>query len=163
MINLKTRYSAVICAAMMMASCETINSVSGEGIEKSSSASSQASQESRLPAQTLAPGECGLFVFRRDDARSFTLFAREGAGAKLFDGQERILSQTDKSGTPYDLQYPVQSFVTDQGMRVDLTLSDPQVLDQGTRYTNGLLEQTLPDGWSLKMPVAALSICLPRS
>ena len=160
MINLKMRYSAIICAAMMMAGCETISSA--VGTEKSASTLSKASQESRLPAQNLAPGECGLFVFRRDEARTFTLFAREGAGAKLFDGQEVALTQTEKSGTPYDLQYPVQSFVTDQGTRVDLTLSEPQVLDQGTRYINGLLEQTRPDGWSLKMPVAALSICLPR-
>ena len=160
MINPKMRYSAIIYAAMMMAGCETISSAGGA--KKSGSILSKASHESRLPAQNLAPGECGLFVFRRDDARSFTLFAREDTGAKLFDGQERALVQTAKSGTPYDQQYPVQSFVTNQGMRVDLTLSDPQVLDQGTRYTNGLLEQTRPDGWTLKIPVAALSICLPR-
>lgn len=114
----------------------------------------------RLPAQNLAPGKCGLFVFAKDEARTFILFAQEGGAAKLFDGAQVALTQTAKSGAAQDKQFPVQSFKSATGEDVMLTLRNAERFEGGTRYPGGLLERVRADGWALKIPVAGLSTCI---
>lgn len=111
-----------------------------------------------LSARTLAPNECGLFVWTADVDKRFKLFSQSQTGSGIWNGPngETAISLTEKSGAPTDGQYPKQSF---EGAGLTLVLRDAEGITQGTRYKEGTLTQLSPEGWDKVTPVVGLSMC----
>lgn len=111
-----------------------------------------------LSAQTLAPGECGLFVWSAGEDKIFTLFSRSKTNSGVWFGPngEAALKITGRSGVPTNGQYPKQDFA-DAGL--SLVLKSPEVITQGTRYKQGTLKQQSPEGGYKVTPVVGLSMC----
>jgi hypothetical protein len=100
----------------------------------------------RLPAQTLLPGDCGLFGWTKKDDPAFVFFATEGRAIHLQNGRAVTL---DPDGA-----FPA---VTYGGLRLELGPPEPMI--DAIRYPNARLEQTLADGFVKIEPLVMLQTC----
>ena len=123
-----------------------------------STPSSTSVNSKALSAQSLAPGECGLFVWSAGVDKQFTLFSRSKTNTGVWYGPdgETALNLTGRSGATTDGQYPKQDFA-EAGL--SLVLKGPEVITQGTRYKQGILKQQSPEGGYKVTPVVGLSMC----
>lgn len=111
-----------------------------------------------LSAQSLAPGDCGLFVWSAGVDKQFIFFSRSKTNSGVWygpDGETSII-MSGKSGVPTDGQYPKQDF-KDAGL--SLSLKSPEIITQGTRYKQGTLTHLSPEGWDVVTSVVGLSTC----
>jgi len=139
---------SVLPALMLMSACASL----------SKDTVNTATRSNALSAQTLAPGECGLFVWIADADKRFKLFSQSQTNSGVWRGPngETNITLTAKSGIPTDGQYPEQSF---ESADLTLVLKDAEVITQGTRYKAGTLTQMSPEGWDKITPVVGLSMC----
>lgn len=107
--------------------------------------------------KTLAAGECGLYVWTADAAKTFTLFASPYEITLLSGGQESRL--TEKSPTTPPAMS--REFVDEAGKRLSLTLLLPQEIEGGRRYRAGRLTSLAEDGWEKVVPIVGLYACQP--
>ena len=108
-----------------------------------------------LGGQTLQPGECGLFVWRADAAKTFALFSSEDRGV-LHIGKETAFTPTD------DPLAPEQAITVDE-RTYQLALADPSPVEGGTRYTSGTLKTRSDQEWDVVIPVLGLNLCQPEA
>ena len=150
MVTMKHRWIITLFAATCLSACATTPS-----LDKAQDVPQSKRQE--LPAQTLAAGECGLFVWTADDARRFILFGKSQAFKAIWqDGaSQRALKIIDQNGTPTQGQFPTQIY--DNGMT--LRMMKAQRIDGGTRYQGGTLSKKTADGWDSVTPVIGVSSC----
>ena len=107
-----------------------------------------------LSARTLAPGQCALFVWRNDAAKTFTLFSSKEESVVHVGKETRF----EPKGDPLA---PDQIF--DAGEREwTLTLGEPEKIETGERYGAGTLRTVTDDGWDLVVPVIGLVSCQPE-
>lgn len=120
----------------------------------------QSRLKSGLPAQTLAVGECGLFVWAATPSKPFILFSEAAKARGLwYDGAQEPLTLIEKSGEiAYD-QSPENSYLRPNGQRLRLALSDAEMIEDGMRYKSGTLTVQTPEGWEKVMPVIGLAAC----
>ena len=113
--------------------------------------------EASISGKTLEPGECGLYVWTADAAKTFTLFATPSE-LSYFRGGETI-SLTEKNPT----RPPSSSreFFDPDGKSLALTLLSPQDIDGGRRFKAGRLTSLSDDGWEKVVPVVGLYACQP--
>ena len=114
--------------------------------------------KSQLSARTLAPGDCGLFVWSTDAQKRFILFTdASGQKAVWHDGsrETRLTSLTPFAGIA-----PKQRFESG-ALVLSLDLRSPQIIDQGTRYKAGILKKkdSLAETDERVTPVVGLSSC----
>ncbi|MFB9375231.1 hypothetical protein ACFFUB_14800 [Algimonas porphyrae] len=100
----------------------------------------------RLPPQTLAAGECGLFGWDAVAATRFVFFAKGGA-ALYADGQS-IRSMRSEGAFP----------ATDYGP-VQIELGPPDALIDGVRYPEARLTALMDDGYTRVQPLVMLESC----
>lgn len=114
-------------------------------------------QTQGLAPNSLAAGECGLYVWTADAAKTFMLFAAPSRITYLDQGTEILL--TEKNPT----QPPARNrkFMDANGKAVSLTLLSPQQIDEGTRYKSGRLTTLSDDGWEKVVPVVGFYACQP--
>ena len=110
-----------------------------------------------LSPKTLAAGECGLYIWAADRAKTFTLFASPREITYLKAGQPIALIENN----PPALPATKREFVDAEGKRLNLTLLSPQIIDGGTRYKSGRLTSLSDDGWEKVMPIVGLYACQP--
>lgn len=117
-----------------------------------------------LAAQTLAAGECGLFLWSKTDISRFAFFSRALSGTALFkpDETETRLSQTRSRGTIFGQFTTDMGFAAPDGSQIDLTFRAGEVLQGGQRVDAGLITVTDPDGWQTKLPVLGVRACQPE-
>ena len=116
--------------------------------------------ETEMPAfsgKTLAPGECGLYVWTADAAKTFTLFASPSEITYLQAGRDMPLTEKSPT-TPPSIN---REFIDSDGKRLSLTLLSPQDIDGGTRYKSGRLVSLSEDGWEKVVPIVGLYACQP--
>ena len=130
---------------LLLAGCATM----AKDDVKSSAANAQ--------AKILAPGECGLYVWTADAAKSFTLFA-SASETQYFKGATEI-SLIEKN--PTNPPSTNRKFMDETGKALRLTLLSPQDIDGGTRYKSGRLTSLTDDGWETVVPVVGLYACQP--
>lgn len=128
---------ALALAALLLAGCASAPEPAGP------------TERAGLSARQLAPGECGLFVWRVDAAKTFTLFA-SARESVLWDGAERRAASSDPLATEQAIR------AGDRDWR--LSLGGERAFEGGTRYTSGTL-RTSDDGWERVIPVVGLSTC----
>ena len=107
--------------------------------------------------KTLASGECGLYVWTADAAKTFTLFASPTEIAYLKAGRNIPLTESSPTMPPSTNR----EFIDSDGKRLSLTLLSPQDIDGGTRYKSGRLVSLSEDGWEKVVPIVGLYACQP--
>ncbi|MEP3889967.1 MAG: hypothetical protein ABJN69_05835 [Hellea sp.] len=112
---------------------------------------------SGLAEKTLAPGECGLYVWTADAAKTFTLFAKESQITYLSGGKEVLLTEKNPTVPPARSR----EFRDENGKSLSLTLLSPQQIEEGTRYKSGRLISLDADGWEKIVPIVGFYACQP--
>ena len=120
----------------------------------------QPSSKPGLPAQTLAIGECGLFVWARTSTKPFILFSQAAKSRGLWynDTQETITLLKNSDGSAYG-QAPENTYQRPNGQSLRLALSDAEMIEDGMRYKSGTLTFLTDEGWEKVMPVIGLAAC----
>jgi hypothetical protein len=116
-----------------------------------------------LPAQRLAPGECGLFLWSVTAPRTFVFFARAASGtAELwYDEKVATLLEVDAYGDIFGQFLTASEYVSREGhLEVSLTFRPGERLEQGQRVEAGRLVIRGRDGWERVQPVSGVSACL---
>lgn len=105
----------------------------------------------------LAAGECGLYVWTADAAKTFILFATPTELSYL-QGR-KMIALTEKN--PTIPPATSREFMDPEGNSLSLTLLSPEEIDGGTRYKSGRLTSLSEDGWEKVVPVVGLYACQP--
>ena len=109
-----------------------------------------------LSPRNLSAGECGLFVWKADQSKTFILFADQDKASLYRDGAEVDLSIASGSLAPNE-----RKFVDQNGQIFSLSLLDAQEIENSTRYKAGRLISTTQQGWEHVTPVVGLFTCQP--
>ena len=115
-----------------------------------------------LEAQSLAPGECGLFLWTLAEPRTFVFFSKAGTESALISlgGKAARMSQSSADGEIFgqfmtDMQYePLE----DEGT-LNVFIEPGTLLEQGQRTETARLTFTDPEGWETIVPVAGVRAC----
>lgn len=117
-----------------------------------------------LPAQKLAPGECGLFLWGMSAPRRFVFFTEASSGEALIlhDGAPQRLVVAEAGGEVFG-QFFTESGYTAPGANwtVILTLAPGELLEGGQRVRSGRLVTRGADGWETVLPVTGVRACMP--
>ena len=111
-----------------------------------------------LTPRKLSPGDCGLFVWKANQSKTFILYANQeaGTGALYREGQEVALT-SDK----YNNQSTQRVFKDPEGKTIKLSLFDSEEVERGVRYKSGRLSSTDENSWELIEPVVGVFTCQP--
>jgi len=105
----------------------------------------------------LAAGECGLYVWTADAAKTFTLFAAPSEVSYLKGGKTIALTEKNSTVPPAS----TREFMDPEGKSLNLTLLAPQEIENGIRYKAGRLTSLSDDGWEKVVPIVGLYACQP--
>lgn len=143
-----------ITAMTLLAACASV----GNGGTNSKASSKL---DDRLAPRDLGKGECGIFVWTADNARRFIFFSQtEKSTASWWSADGEIDVTRMSSGGIYAFdQASEQSFKLPDGGNLKLSLSNPEEVDNGTRYKSGAITQTSADGWEKVIPVLGMAAC----
>lgn len=133
-----------LCMPVVLTACST---TSDPDPDVSGAISSIGNSASGLPAQTLAPGECGLFGWDTSIRPTFVFFATA----------ERALYLSSDGG-PETLT-PVGPFPSVDYGSLKLTLGTAEPLIAGARYAQARVTQVLEDGFTRVRPLVILRSC----
>jgi hypothetical protein len=117
-----------------------------------------------LPAQTLEPGTCGLFLWTRDEPRHFILFFVAGAptARAVLNGQEQALSVVSQKGDVFGQFLSRMILQTADGESVSLTLTPGEEIDGGRRVPLARMISKDGEGWEIITPLTGLTACQPE-
>ena len=110
-----------------------------------------------ISGKTLAAGECGLYVWTADAAKTFTLFAAPSEVSYLKGGKTIALTEKNSTVPPAS----TREFMDPEGKSLNLTLLAPQEIENGIRYKAGRLTSLSDDGWEKVVPIVGLYACQP--
>jgi hypothetical protein len=117
-----------------------------------------------LPAQNLAPGECGLFLWEKSAPRRFVFFTRASSADALvlLDGEARNLLATEAAGNVFG-QFLTETRYSDRsrGISVSLKIQPGEVLEGGQRVDDGFLLSKNAEGWETILPITGVRACMP--
>jgi hypothetical protein len=115
-----------------------------------------------LPAQRLAPGECGLFLWELAAPRAFVFFTRdiEGETLALIADAPASLTLTRAGGDVFgqfltELDYRHAQSGTEVWVRIE----PGEMLDGGQRIDTGYIVFRDPGGWETTKPVTGVRAC----
>lgn len=140
----RVRGAVLFCLAVILAACTTTSDPAPEVRTISSIGNSTSS----LPAQTLAPGACGLFGWDISIRPSFVFFATA----------ERALYLSGEGSSP-ELLIPKEPFPSSDYGTLKLILGEAEPLVEGTRYAQARVSQVLDDGFTRVRPLVILQSC----
>jgi len=119
---------------------------------------------SGLGPQTLAPGECGLFLWSKTDLSKFIFFSKAQSGQAVMAQGEvvRSLTQTRTEGEIFGQFTTSMRFaVRRPEQNITLEFEAGEMLEDGQRIERGLLTASGQDGWRTKLPVLGVRACQP--
>jgi hypothetical protein len=117
-----------------------------------------------LGPQTLATGDCGLWLWSQTDVDKLIFFSLGQSGrAKLrLAGSTQELQQESATGEIFG-QFLTNTVYADQlGGRVNVSLAPGEELIDGQRISSGLITWTDSEGWQIKAPVLGVRACQVR-
>lgn len=136
--------SYILALGLLLAGCAT-------------TAQDDSNADGDLSGKTLAAGECGLYVWTADTAKTFTLFASPTEMSYIQDGKTLALTEKSPTSPPAS----AREFRDVNGKTLNLTLLSPQEIDGGIRYKAGRLTSLSEDGWEKVVPIVGLYACQP--
>lgn len=158
-VNYKVFSIAVIASGL--GACSTLpNPLENIGAPKQQGevVVTQVPAEGQIPAQKLAAGECGLFVWGAGPEKPFILFSKSGTEKAEWaaPGGNTTLEVTFETQTGTDREIRMSKV---DGNVVTLELSDMLARPAGMSYRKGQLFHETDEGWSRTVPVVALDSC----
>ena len=149
-------------AFSFMAACAT-PAVDPDNAQDVSSALEVSGGLAGLPAQKLAPSECGLFLWSKTDTSRFVFFAKAGANQALFllDDTPAQLQSVSEQGQIFGQFYTDTKYVTESGQEISLSYESGEDLTNGARISNGTIQYSDKDGWLTVLPVLGVRVCQP--
>lgn len=120
--------------------------------------------EYSLPAQTLEPGKCGLFLWTRDEPRHFVLFfpAGDPSAEAIVDGRRQTLRVDSQEGDVFGQFLTRMAFSRPDGGAVTLTLSPGEEIEGGRRVPLARMINNNAEGWEIITPLTGLIACQPE-
>ena len=107
-----------------------------------------------LTPRKLSPGDCGLFVWKADQSKTFVLYADREAAALYRNG-----SEVELSFEPNENNQTERIFLDPDGQTLSLSLFESQTIEQTTQYRAGQLSSRDAKGWETVIPVVGLFTC----
>jgi len=117
-----------------------------------------------LPAQTLAPGACGLFLWTRDEPRHFVFFFPAG-GAKaraVLNGQQTELNVVSQGGEVFAQFMTEMKMTTPSNLSVSLSLQPGEQIEGGRRVPSARMISQNAEGWEVITPLSGTTACQPE-
>tara|TARA_R110002073_G_scaffold83847_3_gene199751 strand:- start:219 stop:707 length:489 start_codon:yes stop_codon:yes gene_type:complete len=159
------RHTHSICLAALLASMAMLPACANKPAPAKTvtSAANVIAKSGELPSQTLAPGECGLFLWTQSAPVRFVFFAEAGTDKAVMNigGTESPLELTASRGTLFG-QFMTQMTYRSPDGNVGLSFKPGELLDGGQRIEHGRLSLVSKDGWETMIPVLGLSACQPE-
>jgi len=114
-----------------------------------------------LPPQQLEEGECGLFLWSRDDAPELIFFANLSRSRALMnlDGTLTPMARASEDGAAQAGLTRQQSWRGQGGAAAGLSLEIGESLRGGVRVPVASVRVTQADGWDRVVPAAGLTAC----
>lgn len=134
----------LLALGLVLASCATLTT-------------NDKKEQISISGKTLAAGECGLYVWTADVAKTFTLFAAPSEVSYLKGGKTIALTEKNSTVPPAS----TREFMDPEGKSLNLTLLAPQEIENGIRYKAGRLTSLSDDGWEKVVPIVGLYACQP--
>lgn len=134
----------LLALGLVLASCATLTT-------------NDKKEQISISGKTLATGECGLYVWTADAAKTFTLFAAPSEVSYLKGGKTIALTEKNSTVPPAS----TREFMDPEGKSLNLTLLAPQEIENGIRYKAGRLTSLSDDGWEKVVPIVGLYACQP--
>lgn len=137
--------------------------VSGKQGAKDVAKTGIAQTKSGLAAQSLNPGECGLFLWTRRESPEFVFFSKSGTETAKFwyDKAEQALNRTGAGGDVFGQQLTEQFFSLPDGRTLELDMTPGDLLVGGQRVPEATLKVLDADGWATMIPAAGVTVCQP--
>ncbi|MFN4023655.1 MAG: hypothetical protein ACK4MQ_02385 [Hyphomonas sp.] len=161
---MKNRLRITISSLLLAAACATAPDASEPAAVARVAAGPPEVPAEGLPAQKLAPGECGLFLWGMSAPRRFVFFTEASSGEALIlhDGSPRRLVVAEAGGEVFG-QFFTESGYSAPGAdwTVTLTLTPGELLEGGQRVRTGRLVTRGADGWETVLPVTGVRACMP--
>jgi hypothetical protein len=108
-----------------------------------------------LPPQTLASGQCGLFVWTAGQRQKFVGFETNGTAKYILNNLRTEAVRSDAGALDSASR---QYVVSETGQTFNLSLEPDREIAEGQRF-NGQLSSKTAEGWDRLMPVVALLNC----
>jgi hypothetical protein len=150
-------------AALFLCSCATTKAEDASQVSGQSDNAMTSVPKSGLGPQTLAAGDCGLFLWSKTNVDRFIFFAQANTGAAKF-AQDSIaldLIQTASGGDIFGQFQTRLDYVDSGGQQYALTITPGKEMDGGQRIESGLFTITSTEGWQTKLPVLGVRACQP--
>ena len=153
---------ALLCSFLLVAACAS------SGTEEPAVVASPGAEASpavkALPAQTLEPGTCGLFLWTRDEPRHFILFyvAGESTAKAVLGGRAQTLEIGSQEGDVIGQFLSRMILRAEDGQMVSLTLSPGEEIDGGRRVPLARMISRDAEGWEIITPLTGLTACQPE-
>lgn len=152
----------LMACAVLLSACASGGS--GKEADRKTAAAAVASSTEALPSQTLAPGDCGLFLWTRDEPRRFMLFYPAGAGTAkaIVNGRQTELSVESQGGDVFEQFMTQMGFQSADGIPVSLSLQPGELIQGGRRVPSAQMISQDREGWQIITPLAGLTACQPE-
>ncbi len=114
-----------------------------------------------MPRQQIPTGECGLFLWVKQENTPLVFFQRSGGQAFMhIDGDVAALVRTGVEDQ-FALQFHQQQMFSFADMTVKVSVTPEQIrsLQQGLKLPTGSISVSTKDGWSAALPVAGIIGC----
>jgi hypothetical protein len=158
-----SRLSLISAVALFVAGCagspETKASVAGASGSALGSVPSEG-----LPPQSLAAGECGLFLWGMSAPRKFVFFANGTTSNALIllNDQPQRMSMLTAGGDVFGQFLTEMRFQSaPEGGTVSVSIKPGDVLDGGQRVDSGNILFRDAQGWETVLPVTGVRACIP--
>jgi len=117
-----------------------------------------------LSPQTLAAGECGLFLWSRSLERNLILFnGRDGVAHMVINGQSMKLPRLQAEGEQILGQFEKQIFQqSEYTLHIEVSFEKRAGIARGAVVPQGSLRLVSDGGWEVIVPIGGLVACEGR-
>jgi len=150
---------------LVLAACALVLTACASGNARKQSASAPAGPAAEsLPAQTLAPGACGLFLWTREEPRHFVFFFPVGSAKAraILNGQQTELSVISQGGEVFAQFMTEMKMTTPANLPVSLSLQPGEQIEGGRRVPSARMISLNSEGWEVITPLSGTTACQPE-
>ncbi|MEZ5998424.1 MAG: hypothetical protein R3B98_07000 [Hyphomonas sp.] len=117
-----------------------------------------------LPAQNLAAGECGLFLWSLQSPHNLIFFRKAGASTadSVLTGMETPLNVQSEGGKVFGQFLTDATYEARGGQRVSVSLVPGDMIQDGQRTKSAEIRVQSPEGWETIIPASGLTACIPE-
>lgn len=154
---------AAVLAAGLLAACASAGREERVRSRPETMRGGNVAQFERLAAQSLEPGQCGLFLWAQSSQQPVFIMAAfdDPPQARVrVDGRERILQRTSVEGVSVHGHYEVQTYRSGNvAITVDVTFDNDRRLRDGAVVERGVIRSIGSDGSETIVPVGGMVAC----